>query len=195
VSHAEWIMSGLTFVYVLLTAVYVWFSKRTLDNLEEQVGLIKAQDAANKAQSAIAQQGAAAASSIAETLIKAQRPFVMIEARGAVPEFWAVNYGLSPAQIIFANSEPFMGTPRMEELPKMLGYGTGYDKSRVEQINVPWIPPGGEYFLGQIDPAFESYLDQQILAELKTHERVLIAYPGFKYRGLDGTTVYTSTYC
>jgi len=43
----------------------------------------------------------------ARAYIASERPFVIIETRGEQGyEFWAVNYGKSPAQIIFSNPTP-----------------------------------------------------------------------------------------
>jgi hypothetical protein len=194
-SNAEWIMAGLTACYVILTGVYVYYSRRTLEKIEEQVELIKAQEDANSIQSGIAQEGAAAASAIAQTLVEAQRPFVMIEYQGNPPQFWAVNRGWSPARIIYADTAPRMAHALPDELPRILWYGAGYDTPNCEQFNVPWIPPRGRYCLGSPDPAYRSYFTPAEDAEVSRGERIVIAYLSVKYKGLDGKNVYTSTYC
>lgn len=60
-SHAEWVMAGLTFVYVVLTGVYVSYSAKTLRELQRQVGLIEKQDIATQRQLDISQMSAEAA--------------------------------------------------------------------------------------------------------------------------------------
>jgi hypothetical protein len=160
----DWLM-------VVLTAVYVGLSYFGLKAIQKQIKITE--DSAKAAKDA-----ASAALLSAQTLIDGQRPFVMIETRGRkdAPEFWAVNYGQSPAQIIFSNPVPMLSTPKEEELSEKLNYGMGYDNPHSEQFNVPWIPPRGEYSLGAVDPLYLTYLGEQILAELNTSTRVLIAY-------------------
>jgi len=60
-SHSEWIMSTLTFCYVALTGVYVWYSRKTLTELQRQIGLIEKQDIATQRQLDISQMSAEAA--------------------------------------------------------------------------------------------------------------------------------------
>lgn len=181
---------------VFITLAYTLISLATLTIITWQTWLAKTQIDLIKSGEEVTKQSARAAAEIAQTLIRAQRPFIMIEARGEVtPEFWAVNYGNSPAQIIFSNPYPKMGTFKEDELPENLQYGVGYDNPSAEQFNVPWIPPKGEYSLGQVDPNYLTYLSEQVVAELNNGIRVLVAYSAFKYRGLDGQATYTSTFC
>lgn len=60
-SHAEWVMSGLTLIYVVLTGVYVSYSAKTLRELQKQIGLIEKQDIATNRQLEISQTSADAA--------------------------------------------------------------------------------------------------------------------------------------
>jgi hypothetical protein len=39
------------------------------------------------------------------------------------------------------------------------------------------------------------YIDGDVAKELAMSLRVMIVYSAFKYRGIDGKRVYTSTYC
>ena len=54
-------MSILTFFYVTLTGVYVWYSRKTLKELHRQIGLIEKQDIATIRQLEISEKSAEAA--------------------------------------------------------------------------------------------------------------------------------------
>lgn len=143
-----------------------------------------------------AKVAADAARDSADAYVTSERPFVMIEARGQQGfEFWAVNHGKSPAQIIFSNPVPFVDTPLLSELPKTLHYGYGFDIPNSEQINVQWIAPGGSHSLGAFQPEIMGSIGIEAAKELAVSLRVMIVYSAFKYRGIDGKRIYTSTYC
>jgi hypothetical protein len=173
IKPTDWLMVGLTAIYVSISGA----------------GLL-----AISKQTKIAADAANAALLSAQTLINSERPFVMIELRGErADQFWAVNYGKSPAQIIFSNPTPFVTFPKLENLPETLDYGAGYEGG--EQFNVQWIPPGGEFSLGAFDENTLTYLGETTLAELNNYTRVFLVYSAFKYRGLDRQTIYVSKYC
>lgn len=137
-----------------------------------------------------------AAKDSASAYITSERPFVMIETRGDEGyEFWAVNYGRSPAQIIFSNPTPFVDTFLLEELPDTLNYGLGYENPNARQINVQWIAPGKAYPLGAFDPRIIEAIGEHSTQELIQSIRVMLIYSAFKYRGIHTTDVYMSTYC
>jgi hypothetical protein len=131
-----------------------------------------------------------------EAYIATERPFVIIETRGEQGfEFWAVNYGKSPAQIIFSNPVPIVDTFLLTELPEVLNYGVGFNDPNVQQINVQWIAPGKTHFLGDFNPKVMESLRGDAASELAQSLRVLLVYSAFKYRGIHSKEVYTSTYC
>jgi hypothetical protein len=139
---------------------------------------------------------AEAARDSADAYVTSERPFVMIETRGEQGfEFWAVNYGKSPAQIIFSNPAPFVITPLIEDLPESLNYGFGFDNPNSEQINVQWIAPGKSHSLGSFQPEIMNFIEEDAAKELSQSLRVMLVYSAFKYRGIHSKQVYTSTYC
>jgi hypothetical protein len=149
-----------------------------------------------KKQTRIGMRTSLAAKRSAKAYIATERPFVIIETRGEHGyEFWAVNYGKSPAQIIFSNPVPFIDTFLLTETPKILTYGTGFDNPNAEQINVQWIAPGGSHPLGAFEPEITKSVDGEASKELTLSLRVMILYSAFKYRGIHSKQVYTSTYC
>lgn len=131
-----------------------------------------------------------------EAYIATERPFVIIETRGEQGfEFWAVNYGKSPAQIVFSNPVPIMEIPLLAELPKTLNYGSGFDNPNLRQINVQWIAPGKAHALGSFDPELLKCVTATAAKELAESLRVVIVYSALKYRGIHSKQTYTSTYC
>jgi hypothetical protein len=179
--------------YIFKRQLVVFSDQKKLMMRQAQImhrGLKATEKAADAAKLAVE-----AAMKSADAYVTSERPFVMIEARGEQGfEFWAVNHGKSPAQIIFSNPVPFVDTPLLSELPKTLNYGYGFDIPSAEQINVQWIAPGGSHSLGAFQPEFMSYISSETAKELAMSVRVMILYSAFKYRGIDGKRVYTSTY-
>ena len=132
----------------------------------------------------------------ADAYVTSERPLVMIETRGEQGfEFWAVNYGKSPAQIIFSNPVPFVITPLISDLPESLDYGFGFYNPNSEQINVQWIAPGKSHPLGAFEPQIMDYIENGAAKEMSQSLRVMIVYSAFKYRGIHSKQVYTSKYC
>jgi len=188
-SDPNWWVAAFTLLLAFVAAIQVWLFLR-------QLKIMKSSLADSRAAADAAKLAAEAAMKSADAYLTSERPFVIIETRGDQGfEFWAVNYGRSPAQIIFSNPVPFVITPLLSELPETLSYGLGFDNPNVEQFNVQWIAPGKAHPLGAFEPQIIGYIDEDVAKELSQSQRVMIVYSGFKYRGIHSKQVYTSTYC
>jgi hypothetical protein len=199
-SHAEWIMSVLTLIYVGLTGFYVYYSRQTLAELQRQIELIEKQDLATKQQLEIAQKSADAATNSLTALLKIERPFVIIEQRNH--QFWAVNYGKSPAQIVFIEPVLKIAFPTFDfeaqdwSLPNKPNYGQYYDHPTVEVINVQWIAPGKELFVNSFYASeIIGELDEVMKAEINSGNKAIFVYSAIKYRGIVSSEIFENRYC
>jgi len=111
-THGEWVMSGLTFIYVGLTAFYAWTSHKTLKALEEQGRHAKEETEARDKQFAqqlkVSQDAATAASLNAQAIINSERPWILVsfDSHGSfdIPKQAHVNFkgrncGRTPARV------------------------------------------------------------------------------------------------
>jgi hypothetical protein len=86
----------------------------------------------------------------AKDMVASERPFIMIDATGfEFVEIRATNRGKSPAQVVYYNSFPNLGTPLIsEEWNPERHYGYGYDIDGMEIINIQWLAPGDSMVVG-----------------------------------------------
>lgn len=138
----------------------------------------------------------AAAKSVA-ALEKLERPFLMIELRGADArdEVWIVNKGKVPAQITWYNptaSLRLMTHEEIENMPSHFNYGFLHDREGAQVLNVPWIAPEGEIKLCQFDWIA---LAPELTIAYQTGQKFAIFLSTVKYRGMVTDRVYESRWC
>lgn len=139
-THGEWVMSGLTFIYVCLTAFYALTSHKTLKALEDQGRHAKEEAEARDTQFAqqlkVSQDAATAASLNAQAVINSERAWVFADllptigharflGEGTTSIFARINcknVGRSPAWIFevrvrfkFVEADKLSAIPPLEE--------------------------------------------------------------------------------
>jgi hypothetical protein len=131
-THGEWVMSALTFVYVLLTGFYAWTSHKTLTALEDQGRHAKEESEARDREFAqqlkVSQDTAAAALQSSQTAINAERAWILVkfEVTGQAPRnahihFQGKNWGRTPAEISRC-SVTYLPYANESELPEEAPY-------------------------------------------------------------------------
>jgi len=162
-------------------------------------GFIIAWQSHESRKAAIAAEKAADAS-LGQTshMVNAERPFLMIEVRGggfAGYDFWAVNHGKSPAQLLFLNPVPIVSASKFgEELEKNPWYGHGFYEDDIIVFNEQWVPPGGERNIGTLDQGvIQMWVEGH--PELNTGGKELLVRGAIKYRGRFSEDVWHSKYC
>jgi hypothetical protein len=192
-SHAEWIMSTLTLCYVALTGVYVWYSRKTLSELQRQIGLIEQQDIATKKQLEISKSAVDIAVKQTEvasdTAMRQLRAYLCIS-KGRLnftkegplePQLHIVNGGQTPAyevrswiEVAVREHPPFHGTPDL----------AGF-RDELQAVGI--IPPNGENIM-------VSRKVPMAVAEktfLQTRFQILYVYGEITYKDAFGKDRYT----
>jgi hypothetical protein len=144
-THAEWIMSGLTAVYVLLSGLYVVYSHKTLRELQRQIGLIEKQNTATETQLKISEKSAEAAMLSAKSMISAERSWLIITTgpTGIDPlnfDIHATNHGNSPAEILWVFCDQVILDFGIQ-LPDEPEYGA----TNIIFAHRQWIPSGASF--------------------------------------------------
>jgi hypothetical protein len=189
-----------------LIAVAIWgilVARRTLIAIERQAKanedqLKEIQKSAEKTDEMIetGRLAAIATQRQAEYLVSSERPLLMIQATGyPIVSIKAVNKGKTTARIVFWNNVPTVRTPGTQENMGKPGYGVNYEDSRVEIINIPPIPPGGEMDIGSFNTDAVKKGAPDIWEEVRTLKRFLYIYSAIKYKGFLSDDVYESRWC
>jgi hypothetical protein len=135
-------------------------------------------------------------------LEKLERPFLMIELRGQLKvktQVWIVNKGKIPAQILWHNPDGiliFQTREEIEKLPRNYPYAFGYDDTRHEGSNDPWLAPGEEMQLTYFNwtKAIGS-LDAETIRQYQVGDKLALFLSAVKYRGMLTETIFETRWC
>jgi hypothetical protein len=195
-SHGEWIMSILTFFYVALTGVYVWYSRKTLTELQRQIGLIEKQDIATNRQLEISEKSANAALLSAQSLIRAERSWMLItnQSKAFDPfnlDLKATNHGNCPAEIIWVFQKEAILDPN-ESLPAEPFYG----RPDIIFGHRQWLPHGKSITINDCNVAeIAADSDDGIWEQLRSGRKQLWVYGIVRYRDGLSPELHESRFC
>jgi len=181
-SNAEWVMSGLTFVYVLLTGVYVSYSAKTL------------RDIATRQQLDISQQIAEATTLNAKARISSERSWIIVSPERTVHQVWtfdlrAVNHGNSPAEILWVFQDELV-VEFGEDPPDEPYYGPD-----VVFTHRQWIPCGDGFYVQKLKANLPRRDDPAEFAALQANEKWLWVYGIIRYRDGLSRDVHETRFC
>lgn len=122
----------------------------------------------------------------------------MVEVREGAPgsyHFYAVNYGKSPAQLIFINPVPIVSVTKFgAELEDKPWYGFGFYEEGMTVFNEQWIPPGKDRIVVTLDAGvITKWVEGN--PGVNTGMEELLVRGALKYRGRFSEDIWPSKYC
>ena len=148
-------------------------------------------------QNAVAAKDGAQASLLnARTLVRAERPWLVVEATG-FPNvtFRAVNKGRTPAQLLWYNNFPTISHPLIDEQIGQPHFGMFYEVEGSQIMNIPWVFPDCDMGVGEYPTDALKHGAPQLWEEIHTVKRWLYLYSAIKYKGPFSEDVYETRYC
>lgn len=208
-THGEWVMAGLTFIYVLLTGFYAWTSHKTLTAIEGQAEQATREAVARDEQFAkqlrVAEDAAKTASLNAQAFINAERPWVMIQIK-ETPEDKDIAAYLSSLRSFQLNMFNFGKTPA-----HVLNCRVRFDVCENPDATLP-LPP--DYGTGEWERKFLAPRDSLLVTKTFEPSRMkleisaksvdkegrikngeLIVYGLIEYSDGVSSTVYRTPFC
>ena len=142
-------------------------------------------------------KSATAAIRSVNALEKLERPFLMVELRGAdfKDQVWIVNKGKVPAQIRWYNPDGKFLLKTHEEidnLPTDFDYGFLHDSEGAQILNVPWIAPEGEMYLCRFNWIA---LSEELTHAYQTGQKYALLVGLIRYKGMVTDKIYESRWC